>query len=172
MHLLRIASLLAYASAGPCDIFEAAGTPCVAAHSTTRALYKAYAGPLYQVARASDGEVADVPVVGAGGVANSAAQDAFCGATACVISRIYDQTPLGNHLDVAPQHVGRNGTDMPVNATKDRLHVGGAPVYSAYFEPGMGYRNDATNGVPVGDEAQTIYMVTSGVHYHAKCCFD
>ena len=24
---------------GPCDIYAAAGTPCVAAHSTTRALY-------------------------------------------------------------------------------------------------------------------------------------
>ena len=27
---------------GPCDIYGAAGTPCVAAHSTTRALYAAY----------------------------------------------------------------------------------------------------------------------------------
>ena len=31
----------------PCDIYAAAGTPCVAAHSTTRALYAAYNGPLY-----------------------------------------------------------------------------------------------------------------------------
>ncbi|KAG5992685.1 Alpha-L-arabinofuranosidase, partial [Claviceps lovelessii] len=34
---------------GPCDIYAGGGTPCVAAHSTTRALYKAYTGPLYQV---------------------------------------------------------------------------------------------------------------------------
>ena len=27
---------------GPCDIYGAAGTPCVAAHSTTRALYASY----------------------------------------------------------------------------------------------------------------------------------
>src|SRR6185437_3413893 len=33
----------------PCDIYAAGGTPCVAAHSTTRALYAAYTGPLYQV---------------------------------------------------------------------------------------------------------------------------
>src|SRR5678816_396948 len=32
---------------GPCDIYAAAGAPCVAAHSTTRALYAAYSGPLY-----------------------------------------------------------------------------------------------------------------------------
>ncbi|HVZ85124.1 MAG TPA: arabinofuranosidase catalytic domain-containing protein, partial [Terracidiphilus sp.] len=30
----------------PCDLFAAA-TPCVAAISTTRALYRGYAGPLY-----------------------------------------------------------------------------------------------------------------------------
>ncbi|KAG5915040.1 hypothetical protein E4U42_000172, partial [Claviceps africana] len=35
--------------AGPCDIYAAGGTACVAAHSTTRALYAAYTGPLYQV---------------------------------------------------------------------------------------------------------------------------
>ena len=38
--------LLAAASAaeeGPCDILAAAGHPCVAAHSTVRALYAAYA---------------------------------------------------------------------------------------------------------------------------------
>ncbi|HXK04279.1 MAG TPA: arabinofuranosidase catalytic domain-containing protein, partial [Verrucomicrobiae bacterium] len=40
---------------GPCDIYAAAGNPCVAAHSTTRALYASYNGPLYQVLRQSDG---------------------------------------------------------------------------------------------------------------------
>ena len=34
---------------GPCDIYAAAGTPCVAAHSTTRALYASYSGPFYRV---------------------------------------------------------------------------------------------------------------------------
>jgi hypothetical protein len=34
---------------GPCDITGKAGNPCVAAHSTTRALYAAYDGPLYRV---------------------------------------------------------------------------------------------------------------------------
>ena len=36
---------------GPCDIYAAASDPCVAAHSTTRALYASYNGPLYQVLR-------------------------------------------------------------------------------------------------------------------------
>ena len=41
---------------GPCDIYAVAGDPCVAAHSTTRALYASYDGPLYQVLRQSDGK--------------------------------------------------------------------------------------------------------------------
>jgi len=48
---------------GPCDIYALAGTPCVAAHSTTRALYASYDGPLYQVRRLSDGRVKDIGVV-------------------------------------------------------------------------------------------------------------
>ena len=31
---------------GPCDILAAAGNPCVAAHSTVRALYSGYRGPV------------------------------------------------------------------------------------------------------------------------------
>ena len=37
--------------------------PCVAAHSTTRALYASYNGPLYQVMRLSDDAVKDIGVV-------------------------------------------------------------------------------------------------------------
>ena len=54
---------------GPCDIYAAAGDPCVAAHSTTRALYATYNGPLYQVLRQSDGKTLDIGVVQAAAVA-------------------------------------------------------------------------------------------------------
>ena len=68
---------------GPCDIYDAAGDPCVAAHSTTRALYASYNGPLYQVLRQSDGKTLDIGVVqasssDAGGYADASAQDKFC----------------------------------------------------------------------------------------------
>src|SRR5580693_7163082 len=63
------------ATQGPCDIYAAASTPCVAAHSTTRALYAAYDGPLYQVKRASDSTTTDVYPLSAGGYANAATQD-------------------------------------------------------------------------------------------------
>ena len=62
---------------GPCDILAAAGTPCVAAHSTVRALYDAYTGPLYDVLRASDGKTTSI--LASNGFADAAAQDAFCG---------------------------------------------------------------------------------------------
>ncbi len=86
---------------GPCDIYAAAGDPCVAAHSTTRALYASYSGPLYQVLRQSDGKTLDIgvvqpvasPVPDAGGYADAAAQDAFCPNTYCWITTIYDQSP-------------------------------------------------------------------------------
>jgi non-reducing end alpha-L-arabinofuranosidase len=48
---------------GPCDVYATAGTPCVAAHSSTRALYASYNGPLYQVLRQSDGKTLDIGVV-------------------------------------------------------------------------------------------------------------
>src|SRR5947207_10994826 len=82
---------------GPCDIYAAAGCPCVAAHSTTRALYASYNGPLYQVMRQSDGKTLDIGVVqssgpDAGGYADAAAQDAFSTNTYCWITKIYDQS--------------------------------------------------------------------------------
>lgn len=45
-------------------------------------------------------------------------------------------------------------------------------MYSAYFEGGMGYRNDNTTGIAKGDEPETMYMVTAGKHYNSGCCFD
>ena len=65
------------ATQGPCDIYAAGGTPCVAAHSTTRALFASYNGPLYQVQRASDNTLQNIGVLSAGGVADAAVQDSF-----------------------------------------------------------------------------------------------
>ena len=86
---LMVAAPAGEAPQGPCDIYAAAGDPCVAAHSTTRALSASYNGPLYQIKRQSDGRTLDIGI-GAGGYADSAAQDAFCANTICVINLIYD----------------------------------------------------------------------------------
>lgn len=56
---------------------------------------------MYQVRRASDNATQDIAALAAGCPADAAAQDAFCGGTACVVARIYDQTPHRNHLHVS-----------------------------------------------------------------------
>jgi non-reducing end alpha-L-arabinofuranosidase len=112
---------------GPCDIYAAAGDPCVAAHSTTRALYASYNGPLYQVLRQSDGKTLDIGVVqpvaspspDAGGYADAAAQDAFCANTYCWITTIYDQSPKHNELTQAP----RGGFSGPATGWSARSFV-------------------------------------------------
>lgn len=159
------------ASAGPCDIYTARGTPCVAAYSTVRALYRNYDGPLYQVTRAFDGARANIGVVEPGGFADAAAQDAFCWAAVCTITRIYDQSPDHNDLGVGP--VGGNGPrDLAANARALPVTVDGHHVYGLSIQPGDGYRNDVTRGVAVGNQPQGAYMVTSAIDTNGLCCFD
>jgi non-reducing end alpha-L-arabinofuranosidase len=159
------------AAQGPCDIYAAAGTPCVAAQSTTRALYAAYDGPLYQVKRASDGATTNIDPLSAGGYANAAAQNSFCAGTSCTITEIYDQSGHGNNLTPGP--AGGNGAaDSPANASALPVLAGGNHVYGVYISPGMGYRDDSTSGVATGSDPQGAYMVTSGTHVNSGCCFD
>ena len=161
-------------TAGPCDILDAASppTPCVAAHSTTRALYSAYQGPLYRLVRLSDQAETDVGVAARGGAANTTVHDEFCGDSGCLILRIYDQSPRANHLSVAPRGGYVPRPDRAVNASEAPFTLGGERVYAVKVNGGQGYRNDNTSGVPTGDAAETIYMVASGLHYNSKCCFD
>ncbi len=160
------------ATAGPCDIYAAGGTPCVSAHSTTRALYSTYSGALYQVRRSSDSRTQNVGVVSAGGVANAATQDAFCAGTACVVTVIFDQSGHGN--DLAYQGPGgAGGSDTPAAATSEALTLGGAKAYSLYINPGNSYWHDgSSSGMPLGSAPQGAYMVTSGTHVNGGCCFD
>ncbi|TQS18761.1 arabinofuranosidase catalytic domain-containing protein [Microbispora sp. KK1-11] len=156
----------------PCDIYAVGGTPCVAAHSTTRALYHSYSGNLYQVRRSSDNATRNIGVLAAGGTANAAAQDSFCAGTTCVITVIYDQSGHGN--DVAYQGPGgAGGKDTPATATSESLTVGGSKAYSLYIKPGNSYWRDGhLTGVPTGSAPEGMYMVTSGTHVNSGCCFD
>ncbi len=169
---------------GPCDIYAAAGDPCVAAHSTTRALYAFYNGPLYQVLRQSDGKTLNIGVVqpvalpapDAGGYANAAAQDAFCANTYCWITTVYDQSPKHNDLTQAPRG-GFSGPAMggfnnvPV-ADMAPITIMGHKAYGLFIEPGMGIRNDNPRGTAVDDQAEGQYWVINGHHYNSGCCFD
>ena len=119
------------ATSGPCDIYAAAGTPCVAAHSTTRALYAAYDGPLYQVKRASNGSTTDIYPLTAGGYANAATQTSFCAGTSCTITEIFDQSAHGNNLTIEGPG-GNGGQDVGANADALPVLAGGHLVYGVY----------------------------------------
>jgi len=155
----------------PCDIYAAAGAPCVAAHSTVRALYSAYNGPLYQVKRGSDGATMNIGTLSAGGYANAAAQNTFCAGTTCIITEIYDQSPEHNNLTI--EGAGGNGSaDVGANAAALPIIAGGHHVYGLYVTAGVGYRDDHTAGVATGAQPQDEYMVASGQHVNGGCCFD
>ncbi|HVY29555.1 MAG TPA: arabinofuranosidase catalytic domain-containing protein [Polyangiaceae bacterium] len=157
---------------GPCDIYKAGGTPCVAAHSTVRALFGAYSGKLYQVRNAS-AQTKDIGTLSPGGFADGAAQATFCGNGKCELTAIYDQTGKGNDLWYQGTGSPVGGSDKPSNAAQEQLKVGGNTVYSVYIAQQNSYWVDASkNGIPLGAEPQGIYMVTSGKHYNGGCCFD
>ncbi len=160
------------AGTGPCDIYASGGTPCVAAHSTTRALYGSYSGPLYQVRRSSDNTTMNISPLSAGGVANAAAQDSFCAGTTCVITEIYDQSGRGNNLTDAPGGGAAGGPDNLANATAAPVTVGGHEAYGVYVAPGTGYRDDNTSGIATGDAPEGEYAIFDGTHYNGGCCFD
>ena len=166
---------------GPCDVYAAGGAPCTAAHSSTRALYASYNGPLYQVLRQSDGKTLDISVVrasasDAGGYADAAAQDAFCANTTCWVPTLYDQSGKGNNLVQAP-HGGFSGpalggfNNLPI-ADMAPITIMGHKVYGVFIEPGMGLRWNDAHGTAVDDQAEGQYWVVNGHHYNAGCCFD
>ncbi|MGA2729690.1 MAG: arabinofuranosidase catalytic domain-containing protein [Terracidiphilus sp.] len=169
---------------GPCDIYAAAGDSCVAAHSTTRALYASYNGPLYQVLRQSDGKTLDIGVVrpfgspapDAGGYADASAQDRFCANTYCWITTVYDQSPQHNDLTQAPRG-GFSGpalggfNNIPI-ADMAPITIMGHKVYGIFIEPGMGLRQNDARATAVDDQAEGEYWVVNGKHFNSGCCFD
>ncbi|WP_329318831.1 ricin-type beta-trefoil lectin domain protein [Streptomyces sp. NBC_01715] len=161
------------AGSQPCDIYAGAGTPCVAAHSTTRALFGAYGGPLYQVTRVSDGASTDIGPLSAGGYADAGRQDTFCADTTCSISKVYDQTSRHNDLFPGPAGTAGMGADRGADASELSVTAGGHKVYGIWISPGVGYRSHgAASGVAVNGQPEGAYMVASGTHVGSACCFD
>jgi len=187
--LFLVAGLLlvsgAQALQGPCDIYAAAGTPCVAAHSTTRALYAAYDGPLYQVRRTSDNQLKDIYPIAPGGVANMATQDSFLNGKAGTIALIYDQSPQKNDLPKSPKCTYLSA-GLESDASKGLTMLDGHAVLGIYVTgaaanswvpngaPGVAYRNNnpKTGSVATGNQAESMYAVVDGKRYSDQCCFD
>jgi hypothetical protein len=163
------------ATALPCDIYASGGTPCVAAYSTTRALYASYNGPLYQIQRSSDSTTLNIGLLSAGGDANAAPQVSFCAGTTCTITKIYDQS--SNHSDLPIswggywKGPGPNGSDVGANAMALPITIAGHQAFGIRSTPGTGYRVDNIN-VPTGSQPEGVYMVTSSNLYNNQCCFD
>jgi hypothetical protein len=127
---------------GPCDIYQAANTPCGAAHSMVRALYSSYTGPLYQVQKASDKSTKDI-MVGPGGFAKSSDQDSFCSGTTCTIPIIYDQSGNENHLRVTFWAYWLMSGGNPANANAAKITVGGHTVYGIKNGSNVAYHSGA-----------------------------
>jgi hypothetical protein len=166
---------------GPCDIYAAASpaVPCVAAYSTTRSLYSTYTGPLYQVRKAGDklgtgGTLQDIGQI-AGGYADTAAQDAFCGTETCTFSLLYDQSGKENDLKVAPAGCYEGTASEPdyeSDAKRKSVMLNGHKVYALYMNAHEGYRNNMPTDFPKGSASQGIYMVADGTHSGSACCWD
>src|SRR3954447_3457964 len=161
-------------AAGPCDIYKTANTPCAAAHSTVRALYAAYTGPLYQVRKGSSTK--DIPVL-ADGYVDISVQDTFCSGGTCTISILYDQSPNKNDLVKSPKALWLPNGGDEVNATLASIKINGHTAHGIYVDnsggsTGVGYRNNATKGLATGDDPEAMYAVFDAKRYNQWCCFD
>ncbi len=160
----------------PCEVLGNAGHECVSAHSTVRVIAKGYTDPLYQV----DNGSSTLDIGSVDGYADAAAQDAFC-AGGCTISIIYDQSGRGNHLTPAPPGSAKPTPADPANASGLAVKINGHAAYGILFRPRQGYRAACNEcafpkpfpaGVPINDEPQTIYMLSSQHDLINGCCFD
>src|SRR6202167_5698270 len=130
----------------PCDIYASGGTPCEAAYSTTRALYEAYDGPLYQVQRASDSTYLNVGLESTGGVVSVAPESSFCAGTTCTITELYDQSSNANNMPISPgtscsgcsggnAGPGPGGADIGAPAEAPPVDLGGQAPDRDYLRP-------------------------------------
>jgi hypothetical protein len=171
----------AASSTPPCDIYAAAGVPCVGAYSMVRVLSSTYRGPLYQVRRGGPipnfnegGETQDIAATEYG-FGDAAAQDAFCGDETCTVSVLYDQSGKGNDLrsGVLSCYQSSNPPKAyEADAKRLALNVGGHAVYALYTQKSEGYRNNEAVETPEGAGEQGIYMVADATRAGDACCWD
>lgn len=172
LALTGAASASAASVGGPCDILAKAKTPCVAAYSSVRALYKNYDGALYLVQRTSDRKTKKITVTHRGGYAHAAAQNKFCAKTRCNIVRIYDQSKEHNDLTVSGGGSAAPKPDSPARAGALPVVVNGHHVYGVALPAGVGYRNTHTKGIATNGKPESMYEVADGKRTNARCCSD
>ena len=147
-----------------------------------RAIYKSYNGPVYQVRSKTDTtSVRDIPLFADSGIADSQVQDDFCAASGCTVSKIYDQSPRGNHLALSPDTFWLTLTGTPKSGgglhqkeadiqNNPKIFVGGHPVYGLKFMAGGGnaYRLMQPTGTATGDQAEYIYAIYDASVYNGQ----
>ncbi|HVV53110.1 MAG TPA: arabinofuranosidase catalytic domain-containing protein, partial [Polyangia bacterium] len=154
----------------PGDIAMAAGTPMVAAHSLTRAMYAAYSGKLFQVQRKSDNKTQDISPATTGGLVDLNTLNTFCSGTTCTVARLYDQAGNGNDMwQTAVASQPTVGFWTAGNGTKYPMAV------SAGYQ-WLRNRN-MTKKIPTGSNPQTEYFVVHGAYAGRAagtngCCYD
>ncbi len=155
----------------PGDVAAAAGTPLVAAHSMTRALFAAYNGNLFQVRRASDAKTQDIGVASMGGQVDLTTLNTFCTGTTCAVSKLYDQAGNGNDMS---QATAANQPALQFWTTLD----GTTKLPMAVSTNRQWLRNRLqTKKIPTGSKPQTEYMVVHAAFAGAiagtnGCCYD
>ncbi|MES1206335.1 MAG: arabinofuranosidase catalytic domain-containing protein [Pseudomonadota bacterium] len=170
------------ASGLPGDVAKAAGTPFVAAHAMTRALFAGYAGPLFKALRVSDKQEKDIGTVAATGVVDVSALSTFCAGTSCKVTTLYDQSGNGNDMwradDPATNQPGTvkpcdlmdiqywpmsDGTKVPVAVESGAMWKSTAQCLR---------NRDKTKNMPTGAKAQTEYAIFHGQYLNNNCCFN
>jgi len=154
----------------PGDIAAAAGTPMVAAHAVTRALFAAYSGRLFQARRPSDGTTQDINTVGPGGLVDLNALNTFCGTATCTVTRLYDQT--GNANDMSQAAVASQPTVGFWTAASGAKY----PIVVSKGFQWLRNRNQVKK-IPTGSNPQTEYFVVHGDFAGRAagtngCCYD
>ncbi len=118
-----------------------------------------------------------------GGYADAESHRTFCEGGVCTITKLYDQAAHAsgpqNDLEPAPPGGMKPAPGAPVNAMDLPVTINKRQVFGMKFRPNMGYRTgcntcNVTTGtdMAVGDEPQSVYMVTSQHDLINGCCFD
>jgi hypothetical protein len=166
----------------PGDVAKAAGTPFVAAHAMTRALFASYTGSLFQALRVSDKQVKDIGIVASTGLADLAILSTFCSGTSCKVTTLYDQSGNGNDMWRADDpNTNQPGTNKPCDLMdiqywqmSDGTNVPIAVETGAMWKsPAQCLRNrDKTKNMPTGANPQTEYAIFHAKYLNNNCCFN
>jgi hypothetical protein len=166
----------------PGDVAKAAGTPFVAAHAMTRALFASYTGPLFKALRVSDQQQKDIGSVAGTGLVDVAALNTFCAGTSCKVTTLYDQSGNGNDMWRADDPtMNQPGTNRPCDlmdiqywqmsdGTKVPIAVETGAMWKSTSQC---LRNrDKTKNMPTGASPETEYAIFHAQYLNNNCCFN